>query len=245
MLHQVMRSVASATLHLCQSAPVTSPLRLDLHFPNGHLTCKWRLCADSTGATLAPHPLVPVPESSSATANPALLPSAENAAVTTGSAQAAEVSMPAVHGRDTANTVAAPVAQDLDGLDGNVAAILSQLRSQGDQAVAAIGRPPLQPERQQQRLMALDDMLFRIKRCFRVSHRLAARGRALAADASGHCTFVGSVPAAQSTFRSAHPCRWSRRRAALPKHGWQQSSLSTPHCRRASLQRPQPMPARL
>lgn len=78
--------------------------------------------------------------------------------------------MPAVHEPDTASTVVAAVAQDHDGLDGNVAVMLSQLRSQGDQAVAAIGRPPLQPERQQQQLMALDDMLFRIKRCFRVSH---------------------------------------------------------------------------
>ena len=151
--------------------------------------------------------------------------------------------MPAVHGRDTANTVAAPVAQDRDGLDGNVAAMLSQLRLQGDQAVAAIGRPPLQPERQQQQLMALDDMLFRIKRCFRVSHRHEALVGQLQMQPT--MTFVISILAPQSTSRGAFPCRWNRRHAAPPKHGWQQSSLSTPRCRHVLLLRPQPLPARL
>jgi hypothetical protein len=91
--------------------------------------------------------------------------------------------MPAVHETDTASTLVAAVDPDHDGSDGHVAAMLSRLRSQGDQAVAAMGRPPLQPERQQQQLMALDDMLLRIKRCFRVSTCRNTNSGALAADA--------------------------------------------------------------
>jgi hypothetical protein len=134
-----------------------------------HLIHKRWLCADSSDAAPAPLPPVPAPQGSSAAADPAPPLSPKAAAATTGSVQAATAMMPAVHGADTANIVAAATAEADDGLGGDVAAMLAQLRSQGDRVVAAVGRPPLQPERQQQQLMALDDMLWRIKRCFRVS----------------------------------------------------------------------------
>lgn len=68
-------------------------------------------------------------------------------------------------------------APGVEAPDVDVAGVLAQLRLQGGQAAALVGRPTLQPEQQQQKLSALEDMLWRIERCFKVSHRFCTGPR--------------------------------------------------------------------